>query len=123
MVSRLISISVIGILILLVLGALWQVAPVLAGVTPTPTPTVTPTTTPTATPTTLPTATPAPPTEATSTPPTETTPPPTATLYPLLPQTGEQASDLNSMIIIATALAGVLMLLFAGFSLVARKTS
>jgi len=43
MVPKQVSISVAGILILLVIGAMiWQVAPVSAGLTPTPSPTATP---------------------------------------------------------------------------------
>ncbi len=117
MAPKLISKSVTGILILLVIGAMfWQVAPVSAGITPTPSPTPTSTVTPTVTPTAKShpekTETPIPPTAA-----------PTATPPVLLPVTGGSDSGPNNIEINAVSLAGVLILLLAAISLVIRKSA
>jgi hypothetical protein len=117
-VPKLISKSVTGILILLVMGAMvWQVAPVSAGFTPTPLP-IAPTATPIP-PTVIPPTAKSPP-AATPIPPTAT---PTATLPVLLPVAGGPASGLSHIEIIAVSLAGVLVLLLAAISLVIRKSA
>ena len=120
MVSRLVSISVTGILILVVIGAIWQVAPVSAGFTPTPSPGPTDTPVPTNTPV-PPTATPD--TPDTPVPPTVPPVPPTATPPLLLPPTGGQASGLSNIEAIAVLLAGMLGVLLVAFSLVIRKSA
>ena len=125
MVPKLISKTIVGILILLVLGAMvWQVAPVSAGFTPTPTSTIMPTVPPTATPSVMPTARPSRPTAVPpTTTPISSTVTPTATLPVLLPITGGLASDPNSIDINAISIAGVLSVLLAVISLVIRKSA
>ncbi len=115
MVTKLISKKVIGILILLVMGVMvWQVAPVSAGVTPTPTPTSPPaaTATPTAKSRPQKTETPIPPTAV-----------PTATPPVLLPVTGGSESGPNNIEINAVSLVGMLVILLVAISLVIRKSA
>ena len=113
MVSRLMFIGAAALVLLLVMGAIMQVAPVLAGITPTAT-AATPTA-PAATPT-APAATPTAPAIA----PTGT---PTLTLPSFLPSTGGEADGLRSAGSIVVALAGALLLLLGAISLVALKSA
>jgi hypothetical protein len=129
-VPKLISKSVAGILILLVMGAMlvWQVAPASAGFTPTPPPTVLPTIAPTVLPTIVPTVLPTivPTLAPTGKPIRPSVTPiatPTATPVLLLPISGGQASDLSYLEISAVSLAGALVLLLAASSLVIRRSS
>lgn len=105
MKSKLFSISATAILILLAIVAVGQVAPVLAGITPTPTPTATPTATPVPS-----TATPVPPPAEITPTPVET---PTATPAPFLPDSGGVVNGLAQVESIFVVMAGALLLLLA----------
>jgi len=104
MVSRLVFIGAAALVLLLVMGAIMQVAPVLAGITPTATATaVSPTATPTA--------------EATA-----STVTPSATPMQFLPSTGGEVQRLSNLGYLAVALAGALLVLLAVSTRALAKT-